>query len=187
MKTLNLKLTGIAPILFHSGRLSDPLDPAAKEIKKVTSKKAKTDADHEQIAKLEWHASMYTQNGEVVLPGDMVFAAVINGAKQDKRGPKAKAGIIVDRNFPLIYDGPKSLQELFEIKDFVHRCPVKIGTSKTIRTRPIFHKWAASVQIDFEPSVLNEDEVLTACEKAGMLIGFGDWRPRFGRFRVEKT
>jgi len=186
MKNLQLRLTGIAPILLHSGRLSDPLTEASKELKTLTSERNKSDDIHEKIALIEWSASLYTKDGVVVIPGDNVYACLVNGAKQAKKGPKMKAGIVVDNNFPLVYDGPKDINELYKDKRFVHRCAVKIGTSKLMRTRPVFNEWSVDVSIEYNPSIVNESEVVAAAVKAGDFIGLGDWRPRYGRFRVEQ-
>jgi hypothetical protein len=40
--------------------------------------------------------------------------------------------------------------------------------------------------VDFDDNVIEEEEILKVAEDAGLLVGLGDWRPRFGRFMVEK-
>jgi len=44
---------------MSSAELINPLSPKTKAIKKITSKRGKTDDDHEQIALLEWEFLMY--------------------------------------------------------------------------------------------------------------------------------
>jgi hypothetical protein len=55
---ITLRLVGVGPMLMHSSRLADPLDPQSKALSKVTSKRHKTDADHHRIAELEWFGSL---------------------------------------------------------------------------------------------------------------------------------
>ena len=70
----------------------------------------------------------------------MIEAALIRGAKKAKRGPAAKADILVESNAPLEYDGPRDPKALWENERFRLRVPVKIGTSKVMRTRPRFRR-----------------------------------------------
>ncbi|MGM4903324.1 hypothetical protein AB8B21_30825 [Tardiphaga sp. 866_E4_N2_1] len=49
-----LRLHGTRRLIMHAGRLSDPLDPVTKNLAKLTSKKMKTEADHEAIGKSPW-------------------------------------------------------------------------------------------------------------------------------------
>ena len=49
MESLKLKLVGAAPLLQHNSRLSDPLDPIAKELKSAAKATTKgTDAGIER-------------------------------------------------------------------------------------------------------------------------------------------
>lgn len=50
MQDFKIELRGSAPLLMHSSRLSNPLDPAAKALKSATSKRSKTDEDHELVS-----------------------------------------------------------------------------------------------------------------------------------------
>ena len=49
---VRLTLTGVEPLLMHSDRLSDPLDPHAMALREVSSKRKKTDDDHREMARL---------------------------------------------------------------------------------------------------------------------------------------
>lgn len=53
VETIRIRLTGDRPLLMHSGRLADPLDEIARNLGKVTGKRMKTAADHEEIARVE--------------------------------------------------------------------------------------------------------------------------------------
>lgn len=184
-KALKFKIIGAAPILFHNGQTADPLNPHSKSIAEITSKKKKTDADHREVSRREFFAGLYLMNGEPCIPSEMIEAALIRGAMKEKRGPGAKAGMIVEHNAALLYKGPRKPDELFADEKFQLRVPVKVGTSKVIRTRPRFDEWSADIEVKFLPSLLNEKDIRSFLVTAGEQIGFGDWRPRFGRFSVK--
>ena len=105
MDIVTIKLTGTAPILLHSDRLSNPLDSLTKEIKTYTGKRKKTDEDHAEIARLEWTGGMYyDEKTGPYLPARNIKAMLISAAKKTKDGPKAKTGLI--NNVRLGRDSP---------------------------------------------------------------------------------
>lgn len=59
MDMLTLKLTGMSPLMMHADTLANPLNPITKAHKELTSKRKKTDDDHEAIAKSEFIAGAY--------------------------------------------------------------------------------------------------------------------------------
>lgn len=183
-KTLKFKITGIAALIMHNGQTADPLNQHSQSIAQITSIRKKTEADHREVAKREFFAGFYLSQGEPCLPPEMIEKALIQGAMKAKRGPAAKAAIIVEANTPLLYAGPRKPAELWADEKFQLRVPVKVGTSKVIRTRPRFDDWSAEIEIKFLPSLLNEREIRSFLVAAGEQIGIGDWRPRFGRFAV---
>lgn len=185
-KILNVKITGDAPLLPHNGQLADPLNKFAKAIKAITAKRKKTDADHEQIAKLEWFGSLYVSNGLPCIPGELVEAVIINGAKQLKFKDRACAGVFCDGNYPINNGGAdlSDLEKLFSKDEYRHTVSARIGKARVMRTRPIFKTWSLeNVEIKYDPELLNEEEVLQALQRGS---GFGDWRPKYGRFSVTK-
>lgn len=84
---------------MHSGRLADPLNPIAKAVKKVSSKRMKTDADFAELARLEFLGGLYLHRGEPCIPGEVLEAALIEAARKMRRGQQAKAGVICDDFF----------------------------------------------------------------------------------------
>jgi hypothetical protein len=53
---ITLRLDGDRPLLMNSAAKADPLNPIKIDLDRLTSKRDKTIADHEQIAKVEWYA-----------------------------------------------------------------------------------------------------------------------------------
>jgi hypothetical protein len=195
-------LTGVSPLLLHNGQAIDPLNVYAKEMKRVSKKKGKTDDDHLAISKVEWFMSIYhngspdeiddgeisvDKNARIVLPALTIEAMAIAGGKKIKLGNQVKSGVIVESDALLEYDGPANIVELWKEGKHLHRCPARVGTARVMRTRPIFRKWATTIQITHDTTVIDEAEVFQLLKHAGQLCGIGDWRPRFGRFSVERA
>ena len=181
----HFRITGVSPLLMHNGLLADPLNPHAKAIAQVASKRRKTEADHRQLAELEFLGSLYLSGGKPCIPAEMMQAALVKAAGQERRGPKAKAGLVVHDDLGLDYDGPTDPHALWADEGFRLRSSVRIGTSRIMRTRPRFSAWSAELAVAFLPALLNPSDVRSFLVTAGEQIGIGDWRPRFGRFRVD--
>lgn len=201
MQTSHYTITGLSPLLMHSGQGIDPLNQYAKEMKRLSKKRTKTDEDQGSFSKIEWFMSIYhngppdkLQDGDVsvdassslVLPANSIEAMLIAGAKKLKQGNAAKAGIIVEEDAQFSYDGPKNIIELFAAHKHIHRVPVRVGTARVMRTRPIFRTWSAVIPVTFDSNVIDEPEVFEILKVAGQQVGIGDWRPRFGRFEVTR-
>jgi len=106
----------LSPVtVMKNGQTVDPLNAHSRSIAEITSKRKKTDGDHREIGRREFMAGLYLMNGEPCLPGEMMEAALIRGAIgaiKEKRGPAAKAGIIVEHDSRLEYDGPHGPDDL---------------------------------------------------------------------------
>lgn len=183
-RKLEMKWSGVAPLIMHSGQLSDPLSKWSKEMKRVSSKRSKTDADHEQMAKIEFFGSLYMGADGPVIPAENIEAVLIEGAKKVRRGVDAKAGLYVLEHAKLEYDGPRDPEQIWSDEQFRSRVPVRIQKNRIMRTRPIFKSWSLLVRVEFEDSLLNQADVLEFSKKAGAIVGLCDWRPKYGRFAV---
>lgn len=185
MQIIKLKLTGSRPLLMHSDKLADPLNPITKE-HKALNKRKKTDEDHELIAKSEWKAGLYYKEGVgPYVPGINIEGTLIAGAKLRKLGTQIKRAVeVLDDVHPIQYKGPKDLKGLWD-EGFYDARSVKISTSRIIRYRPLFREWAVECQIAFDESAIDRNEVIKCMEDAGDYCGIGDYRPKFGRFTVE--
>jgi hypothetical protein len=171
---------------MHSSRLADPLNPTTKAISAITSKRLKTDADHERIAELEWHGSLWLFNGQPCLPPHTLKRVFVDGAKQRRKGVVAKAAFRADGPAILKYEGPPTVQELWADERFRHREIVRVHDALTVRTRPCFPEWSADVRATFLPSMINRAEIIEFFRISGP-YGVGDYRPEFGRFLVEEV
>ena len=192
-QTLKLRLVGKNAIILHNGRTADPLDEYAKALKSVTSKTKKTDADHEQMALLEFLAGFYVVDGDLVLPDHVIEASMVAGAKKTKSGPKAKAGVFVMGNPSLQFSGRPDvptfttavLAKLFSEGQHHLSSRVTVNGKRVIRTRPYLRDWSCVVDLEYDEEFVNREQVIGFLRDAGRQVGLCDWRPKYGRFDVE--
>lgn len=188
IQKLIFKIQGEAPgLLMHNGQLVDPANQFSRKIKEFSSKRIKADADYEAMARAEFLGSLYLDGKEPCIPGYIFEAALIGrggSARKEKMGKEAAAALWVVDNFPLEYDGPRDPFELWDDERFRLVAPVRIGQSRVMRTRPLFSEWAATVSLEFNDALLDEDVIRRWVEIAGEQVGLMDWRPKHGRFSV---
>lgn len=184
---MNIKvvLKGTSPLLMHNPRMIDPEFQINREIKLLTSKRKKTDDDLKMIEKLEWHGGLYEDNGVIVQPTSKVRKCLINTARQSKLGKAVERALSFGTlNVPLIYDGPKKIEDIFNDSQFHSRLSVGINGKRVMRVRPQFRSWAMELEgIFVEDAGLNFDELENICHMAGIIEGIGDNRINgYGRF-----
>lgn len=187
IEKLNFRIAGTAPLIMHNGQMADPANEWTRAVKEISGKRKKTEADYEEMARLEWMGALYLQDGCPCIPGYVFEAALIGrggAARKQKMGKQAAAGLYVTKNFPLIYKGANEPSELWLDERFRFSVPVKVGQARIIRTRPIFSKWSAYIEVEFDPQLINADDIRLWIEVAGYEVGLMDWRPKYGRFSV---
>lgn len=199
-KDLKVKIRGVAPLLCQNRRLANPLDPIVKEIKKISGKRGKTEQDHELLADLEWLGGLYASEsglfevnghgltvsgfGQPCIPGELIEAAMQNAGKKTRLGKHFAAGLISDGVWPIIHDGPKTIEAMLHDPNYrdIRACVIQRAT--IMRCRPIFHKWSLEFTLSYLPDMLNKDQVLNTLVTAGQIACIGTYRPKYGRFEV---
>jgi hypothetical protein len=184
---IQYKLVSSAPFIMHNGQMADPLNKWSKTMKKISSKRTKTDADHEEMARIEFYGSLYLDENGPVIPSFVVDSVVVGGAKKSKEGQLAKSGCFCLQHAKLFYDGPRAQDELWADERFRFVAIVRVGTARVSRTRPIFRTWSSIITLNIEDTTINPARVYEWLSVAGTQVGIGDWRPQYGRFLVEKV
>jgi hypothetical protein len=185
-KTAQFKLTGVSPLIQHNGDMANPLNPIVKQIKLISGKRKKTEADLEELARLEFIGGMYYSNNPgVILPAEVLEATINGGARKFKEGMSAKAGMVIMKHAKLVFEGPQTPQEMWEDGRFTFQKMVTVSRARILRTRPFFEDWSAEIEVTYEDTVCDEAQVYKWLKKAGEIVGLCDWRPRYGRFSVE--
>ena len=190
MNSVKIKIRGTSPLLMHSDRLSNPLDPLTKEIKTYTGKRKKTDDDFTEIARLEWVGGLYhDEKTGPYLPARNVKAMLIQAAKKSKDGPKVKTGCtILEDKLPISYEGPREVKTLWSSGKFTDMRSVGVQGARCMRCRPIFQEWETTFTVIYDPAVVDKADLLRFAEVGGQVVQLGDYRPAnggdFGRFEV---
>jgi hypothetical protein len=196
-------LVGASPILMSNGAGADPPSDNAKMMVEGGSKKrGKTDGDHAALARVEFESRLYfDKEVGVYVPGDAVHATFVNAAKSEKLGRAFQRAVtILEDKIPLIYPGrPKKYRGFKEDeeceafidalygKGFFDRRPVVMQGRRVPRTRPMFPKWGLLVEVTFAAESINPEDIMRVARYGGSYVGLCDYRPKFGRFSVEKV
>ena len=186
METIQLKIQGTRPLLMHADVFADPLNPMKKAHAAVTSKRKKTDEDYEYIARSEWRGGMYFDD-EVgpYIPGINLESCMVAGGKLSKLGARLKRSAeVMDDILPLEYSGPRDIEGLWRDGYYDARS-VKVSQARLMRYRPMFRNWGLTCTIAYDPESIDKDSVIRSMRDGGMYCGIGDYRPKFGRFKVE--
>lgn len=185
----NVEFVGVTPLLMHSCRGANPLDPDVKVLKTFTSKRNKTDEDHIEILRLQYLLHAYHNNDiGFYIPANVIEATIINGAKKVSRGggKKMQTAIeVVSPKVPLVCDAPKDIHEAYQNSEFTDVRNVDVDGSLIMRIRPRFDRWRIRFDINVDESIINPDEFASALNFAGSQVGICDFRPKYGRFEVK--
>jgi len=168
------EIVGVSSLLFRAWNVEAVAEKAAA---KKGSKAKKSD-----------NVESYTyrnEDGILCVPGEYVRQSIIHAAKfrQDPRSPRKSA-------MDLFKAGVVSLTELCSLGvkdwDYVDRRRVVVQRAGITRERPAMrHGWKIRCLLQvLTPEYINAATLQDALGQAGKLVGIGDFRPTFGRFRV---
>ena len=186
-ESLSVKVRGLTPTIMHNGRLADPMDDIVQQIRAITDKKGnKTDDDRLQLQRLEWFGGLYIdEQRRPCWPGENIEALIRTAAKKTKKGILVQIGVQVPDNVPVIYEGPKDLDKLYEDSRFRLVKRAVVGRSSIVRTRPIFPvPWSLEFVVRYTKQKVNRPNLITWIELAFSEIGLSDWRPKYGLAEV---
>lgn len=174
--TARVTIVGTAKLLFHAWN---------NEAVQV-----KGDAPKGSKAKKTDNVESYVYRDEkrnICLPGEYLRQSICHAAKfrQDPRSPRKSA-------MDLFKAAIVPMTELASLgsKDweFLDRRRVLIQRNAITRERPgFYHGWKATIDLMvLTPEYVSMDILSDVITNAGRLVGVGDFRPTFGRFRVER-
>ena len=168
MKKIKVKIKGIAPLLMnrffvetkHNARnkkVYDPKEEAEKKTYRTSKKKLYLPNKH-------FKASMVKASTDFKMQGKKSYKEYV------------KAGIFISPE-EIVLD-----QQKYEI----HSEPVVIGRARVMSWRPKFKEWSCEFEIEIADEMINKQILKEILETAGKYKGVGDYRPEYGRFKVEK-
>ena len=214
MERYQISLEGETPLLLHQDNInfSERVRAWQRENRSLSQ------AGDDRTPAWTWIGSLYHDGKWVGLSSDNIMtmlreggAKVPTGSKNETFKRQTQSGIVLEEICPpLFVNGGripvKPLLALEEEEDFSAHLEAaeqagfsllvkraKVGTSKHIRVRPMFDRWAIVTTLmvpDPKESGLTGEVLQTILTKAGALCGLGDWRPssrtpgQFGRFKA---
>lgn len=186
MKNLKVTWKGISPLIMHSCQCVNPLHPIARELKKYTSKKNKTEDDLLKISDLEWEAGAYWKDDiGLYMPAENVEATIQNGAKAYKKGKDIEKYVnVTDLYIPFNYGENLTKEELIQNYEYRDTRIMTVMRSKVMRTRPRFDQWNITFNLLYNEEKIDIETILSAMEYAGNYVGLCDSRPKYGKFVV---
>lgn len=184
---VKIKLTGEKPMLQHNIRLANPFDKYAKEMKRLSSIRNKTDEILAQMMQVECRGSYYeSTNGNIGLPTRNVAACLKKAAKSMKLGQRMDAAITYDDSSPEVLINGKAMtpEKHMENSDNWLCVAVRVKNNRVMRTRPKIANWSTEHEFELNESVLNKQE-LGEIVKTAQRIGVAEWPQLYGKFKAE--
>lgn len=186
---LIIKLTGQRPLLMHNGRLANPMDKYTREISTISGKRSKTDEDRLRMLNIEARGGCWeTDEGQLGIPNAAVWRSLYNAATAYKRGEDLKRGLAAaDVTVPLFINGePIMCDDFLSDFDNIDYRSVKVQKARTMRARPrVPEGWESEHLFTLLDDVMDLKDMQPIVERAGRLVGLGDWRPTYGTFEAQ--
>lgn len=171
LETYRVVIKGTRPLLMHA-----PVGISDKpELRRGEHLDPKTEAE------------MYIYkdiDGKICIPARMIEACLRNAGRGYKVrgrgstfGAMIRAGILIEPEMiPLIYEGNWEID---------YR-PVVLRGDRIMRARPKFNNWKLEFKIiNLDPTIIHAETLHKIIVDAGKYYGLGDFRPKFGLFKVE--
>lgn len=189
----HIKITGINYLLQNNPQTVDPFNRFAKAMKAITDKKTnKTDDDRIELGNIETEAKLYFDDElKVYVPSRWLVEAICTGAfAVIKIGKdKMRGGIFATSDkIKLNYKGMEKVKTIPDVvmnPMFRHRALLPQTGKRIPKDFPIFKDWSFEAGIEFDDTVVDFAGLKKVVERTAKYVGFGDFRPTFGRATAE--
>ena len=190
--TVQCHIKGIVPCIMANGAMADPTYHWAKAAREIKKGVKRGEVMTEKQAADYYHAlfigQLYLLNDNCTRtpywPSENVEGMIRRGAMKSKKGQVAKIAITVDENFPLIYDGPKDGEGLWNDERFVFKSRIGGKNGTTINCRCRFPQWEFKFSVLLDTEQADISDLRRWLTDAGDYIGLSAWTPKYGRFQV---
>lgn len=172
MKTVSVKIVGIAPLLMNRYPI---------ELSLLSDTKATRKDEQYSPAKDAERALYRDKRIGLYVPSEWLEACLREAAKGFKaaRGKGTLKGAVLSS----VFVEPEKIPLRKETFDVDIR-PVVIQHNRVVKGRPRFDSWDLEFRINYDENRIEGAILRQVLEEAGITKGIGDYRPKFGRFRV---
>lgn len=190
--TLHCHIRGVVPCLMSNGQMADPTSYWAQTTKDIRGEKKRgatfTQEQAERYNKSLFIGQLYLKDAKNLAvpywPAENVEAMIRSGAKKSRAGQQALIGVTVVDDFPLIYDGPKTAEGLWEDERFVFYSRVHGSTGTTTNCRCRFQQWEFKFDVMLDTRMADPSTLRKWLDDAAWQVGLSAWSPKYGRFEV---
>ena len=188
MKSINVKMNGISPILMNNPRGVNPLHPLVikkNEITALPTKQKKTIENLMRVSDLEWEIGVYWDDSVgLYVPNECIIGSLTDGAKMSRNGTTIKKACqVIESIVPL---------DIGETQDYEKmRCDIRfrdvrsvvIQRSRVTKTRPRFNTWRCEFTLMYDDALTDVAMIGAAFDAAGKYCGIFDNRKNgYGRY-----
>jgi hypothetical protein len=177
-----VRIVGIRPLLMHKPHLLGG---------QPTRRRSEIPSPEEEARN-----ALYTDGDLIVVPSLNVKAMIRDAGRNYKIpqrratfGAYIRAGIDIEPspNIPLLNPRTNEPYRVSKKEWIVDVRPVVIQRNRILRARPRFDEWALEFKIiNLDPGLLKKEMLHKILVDAGRFYGLGDFRPEYGRFKVER-
>jgi hypothetical protein len=190
MKRFKVKVQGAGALLMHKYPVPATTEDAGNSVKPVKTGPPKPEDEAEAGAwRLDPNAG--EEKGQLCLHGEHFFQSMVlaaSGFQVKGQGKKTykdavKGIVFVEPEYIGLTDnaGKALFTYAIDIR------PARIKAARINRCRPLLKEWAAEFDIVVtDEKAVPKDVINAILVLAGQTKGVGDYRPRFGRFIVER-
>lgn len=195
IKSLRIKVNGIKPLLLNNPQTVDPFNKYSKAMKSITAKRTgKTEDDLLELGNIEVESKLYFDDElGVYVPSRWLTEAICTAAFGTVKigRDKMRGGIFsTEDKVQLTYKGSnkvKTKADIVKNSDFRIRMGLPQGKVRICKDFPIFHGWSFETSVEYDDSIIDEASLRRVVEHTSKYVGYGDFRPTFGRALAEVT
>jgi hypothetical protein len=193
IQTASVTIKGINYLLTNNPQTVDPFNRYSKAKKAITNKRSgKTEDDLIELGNIETESKIYFDDDQLVyIPTRWMTEAICTAAFRIVKVGKDKmrGGIFAaEEKAKLNYAGMekvKTIKDVVNNPEFRHRAMLPQGQVRVAKDFPIYKNWGFTTNIEFDDSVVDFEGLKRIIEYTSMYVGFGDFRPTFGRAKAE--
>jgi hypothetical protein len=193
IQVARITVTGINYLLTNNPQTVDPFNRYSKAKKAITNKRTgKTEDDLIELGNIETESKIYFDDElGVYAPTRWMTEAICTAAFRIVKVGKDKmrGGVFaVEEKAKLNYIGIEKVKTITDVvmnPEFRHRAMLPQGQVRVAKDFPIFKKWSFATDIEFDDTVVDFEGLKRIAEYTSMYVGFGDFRPTFGRANAE--
>ena len=170
MEKVKVKIKGVISLLMHKYNFDHKEEEAKRKDEQYSIKTDVKDALY------------YDKKIGCYAPSTWIEACLREAAKDFKQGKRTYRNTILSS----VFCEQEKIPLHKKTYDEVDIRPVVIQRNRIVKGRPKFNTWELEFVLNYDETRIKKDILKQILEEAGATKGIGDYRPKFGRFKVIK-